>query len=300
MLWHGTKERTTLEGIALACLIVLFLWPPKITLYGRYGEEIILACPLPDVPNEMPRLKVVDREITPELVKSIAEDVFGFTGEVEEEPYPEGALRIWAPPHHLLMYPTGGIGYGGPEPPTSIITLTNDEAKAIAENFLENMRTYGLMPQNPDINVIFDDVKPGATTSTGEIRYLRVSYSFKFKDFPMYEDFPGRARAIVNIWEGGIVTGFALVYKEVEENGTVQRVTPMEALRAFAPESPFGLEWRKAIVKQIDIAYYYSTYEKQDYLNPIYLFTITLTKEGRQKDNVIVTMTAISEPYRIY
>lgn len=44
-----------------------------------------------------------------------------------------------------------------------IVHLTEEEARAVAENLLKKVKAYGLVPRNPDIRIVFKSIGPGMT-----------------------------------------------------------------------------------------------------------------------------------------
>ncbi|MEM3797882.1 MAG: hypothetical protein QXY74_05535 [Candidatus Bathyarchaeia archaeon] len=62
----------------------------------------------------------------------------------------------------LTIYKSGGISYSTEETEENLKGFTFEgtwsEARKIAENFLEKMRTYGLWPKNPLMSIEFREV----------------------------------------------------------------------------------------------------------------------------------------------
>lgn len=271
--------------------------------------KLVVSCSLPEAPSEVPHLKVVDREITSELVKDVAENMFDFTGEVEEladtplpVDYPSGTLRIWAPPHELIMLGTGYVMYYRSSETSPIVSLTEEQAKAIAENLLEKARVHGLMPQSPDVQMTSGSVgvnstgtrhvwRDGKLVVIKENLSLAVAYSFTYKGSPIRN-----ASVVVEVREGGVVTMFSICWMEIEEEGVTSIVTPQEALGRLESGNTLGSglrgSYRKAVVKNVELGYrkptmmeILETGKLPDYLPPAYMFHSTLIRDdGSEQD----------------
>lgn len=289
--------RIILGAVVLACLIGLCIWvwyePPLSLppLYGVNGEEIVLTCSLPQVSDEMPRLRVIEREISEENVRSIAEELFGFTGEVREY---EGDMWVRAGSRTFQYYYTGDFRYiDFEDQPTG--HLTDEEAREIADAFMENVKALGLTPQNPHLKIEpTGEVTPSMYVN-GHVTRLRARFRLMFDDFEIW----GAGASVEVGLEGGIL-GFWAFWRDIEEEGTVSiTVTPMEALESLASESPWTIipmrMW-KVIIEQIDLTYFCESFGNRDYLHPIYLFTMTLLEWGGDEYHFSAAISAIDEP----
>lgn len=290
--------------------------PPGIL--SSWGTALVPPPSFPTVPSEIPRLKVIYREVTPELVTKVAKEIFGFTGEVKEgsgtlnllDAVEGGALRVVNYPYDkLCIYGSGKIKYyHGPEHIYSpITTLTNEGAKKVADNFLEKVKE--LLPQNPDVKMELRKVGPGSVqifetpgkNGIGYIRqidYLSVIYGIKFKEFPIEG-----AYVVIRVREGGIVEDFALIWREFEEeNGSIPVITPEEALERLRCgkiiDEPLS-SIRKVTIENIKLGYYLVPpieLSKQDYLIPVYLFYSAFIDSGGSEGNWTFIVPAAVKP----
>ncbi len=294
------KNKIMLGAIALACIASLlvasnrFVGPYNPLQEGAY-DEITSDCPMPEVPTEVPRLKVVHCDVTPEMMKRAVEEIFGFTGEVDEIPEEEGGrFGIWNPPHLFRVYSVGGVEYWNRELSGGTLAQpvlpSYEQAKEIGENILERIGMQGLTPQNPDVRITFREVYPGEVTIVPEenieiIQYLNVGFTLGFKEFRIWG--PG-AKVSVGLGENNAIVHFRGFWKEVEENGcTSITVTPEQAVESLKSRSFTLVEGsmsRKATVKGIELGYYSRTLsEEQDYLSPIYLLRmVPILEDGSE------------------
>lgn len=261
---------------------------------GRAGEwgsvELVLSCPFPDAPAEVPYLKIMRRELTPELVKRVAEEVFGFTGEIREY---EGGLRIDNGRRRLEVFSSGSLMFADLDRPP-IVHPREEEARAVAEKTLEKARAYWLVPRNPDVTVTLRSVSIGHSgadykpTEDGFVlleKYvytISVIYDLKFRDLVI------RGIGIgIEVGENGQLKKFTSFWGDVEVDGNVTIVTPMEAFERLMsgtglvlPRGPI----EGVIVKSIDLGYDRGPVdERRNYLMPVYLFRSVLLREGREE-----------------
>jgi len=214
---------------------------------GVYGEKIVLACNLPDVPNEIPRLKVLyDNEMSGNEVKGIAEGIFNFTGDVSETV--PGVLSITTSTDSLEVCSCGAIRYVnellyGPQR-TQPDLPSYDDAEVIGGDFLENIKAHGLIPNS--IQLTFEWVGPSYESTiwrrneNGDweiaeeiVNYLGVKFRLEYQGFEMWG--PG-AKVGVAIGENGKIAGFTGFWKNVEDEGASSIIAPGEALGRLASE----------------------------------------------------------------
>lgn len=263
---------------------------------GIYGENIVLACNLPNVSNEIPRLKVIyGNGIDNKKVKGIAEGIFNFTGEVTESE--SGVLSITTSTDSLRVYRCGAIRYfnellSGPQH-TQPNLPSYDEARVIGGNFLENIKAYGLMPEN-SIQLTFEWVGPSYESTiwrrneNGDwevaeeiVNYLGVEFGLEYKGFEMWG--PG-AKVAVQIGENGEIAGFTGFWKNVEAKGASSIMAPGEALKKLASEG-YGVTLDKipkeVTINKVTLGYYVSSVDnEEDYLQPAYLLDMTIDGEN--------------------
>jgi hypothetical protein len=262
---------------------------------GVYGESIVLTCDLPNVPTEIPRLKVLyDSEMGNEKVEEIAEGIFNFTGEASEAV--PGVLHITTSTQSLSVYRCGAIRYfdellSGPQR-TQPNLPSYEEAEVIGEGFLETIKAHGLVPGN-SIQLTFKWVGPLSESTIlrmGEngdwevvgkiVDSLGVKFGLEYKGFEMWG--PG-AKVTVEIGENGEIASFTGFWKGVEEEGTSSILTPGEALERLSSEGyAVKLDDPKEVtINRVTLGYYVrSVGSGEDYLQPAYLLDITLDGEN--------------------
>jgi len=270
-----------------------------------------LDCSLPEIPEEIPHLKIVPCAVTSEEVKIAGEGIFGFTGDVDEIPEAEGGrFGVWNPPQLFRVYSVGAVEYWDRELSRGTLVQPDlpsyEQAKAIAENIMGKIDARGLTPRNPDMQITFEGICPGEITIVVKenvrkeiIQYLNVGFTLKFKEFKI--DGPG-AKISVGVGENNEIVHFRGIWKEVEENGYIPiRITPEQAIEKLKSGHSIpveGLRSRKAIVKGIELGYYSRALsETQDYLLPIYLFqTVPILEDGSEGETYYEVVPATDEP----
>lgn len=286
---------TLMVVLALTCVAILFTLKPSHSpshsnppgLLGG-SVKVILNCSLPSCPEEVPRLKVVTYStITRDFVANVAKDLFGVVGEVGDGPK---AFGVASEGKLVTVYKSGGVSYSTEVTEDNLKDFTYEgtwsEAREIAENFLEKMRTYGLWPKNPLMAIEFREVGwHGSHTVfslNGTVKEEQnfgpgVSFWLKFDCYKIYG--PG-ADFCVAIGKGGRIFSAQLFWRDVEVDGKTGVITPEEALKRLTPEGILGIV-DSIIVNGVELAYEaYAPGAEQEYLEPIYLFDCILNGEN--------------------
>lgn len=288
------KKRLVLELLLLVCLVFLVVCLVFLVVVrhqpagpvGRLpsrtlgGGEIVLNCPIPTVPAEVPNLKVVEHDITPTLIVEVGEGLFGFSGDIEEI---SDGLGLWMgrpgdlsnPSRELWMFNSGAIHYiSGKDHPRYVPNSlpSYDQAREIAENFIQTIKDRGLTPRDPHIRITFSSIGPGAVSVRKEeniVHYLSVQFELKFDELRIGG--PG-GKVSVLVGENGEIVGFRGFWRDVERDGNILiRVTPEEALEKLKT----GLQVKKAIIENIMLGYYsVPILERQETLWPAYFFQL--------------------------
>lgn len=288
-------------GVAIIILFVssvyaIFIYPsffgskPKayeVFIKGPVGEEIVLNCTLPEVPSDVPKLKVVSVGITEDWAREVARSLFELTGNVTKPPLCEayriqnGSLDLWLAYSRGIWY----LDMSKLNPRYTPVTLpTSPEAKVIAEHFMEKVKEYGLAPNNPRIKIEFDGVSPGSVTSllgNEIICYLNVRFVIKFDNIPLMKG------ATISIGENGEVIQFFGRWREVEQEGMTKIITPKQALDRL-PTVGYGkvaVMPKMVIIESVELNYFddKDCFAQQDYLKLIYMFKGTLISDGGEK-----------------
>lgn len=253
--------------LTIVCIIGLSI---GLSLTLGVGKSIQVNCPLPEVPENVPKFKIVYRDVTSKEIKGVAENVFGLEGKVSEskdsgkEGFVSG-LRIENSGEELTMLSSGAIRYTTGEEGFHYRPETlpsNENARKIAENYMEMIKESGLIP--PGYEVESDGVGPGAESVMGDngkiVHYLTVSFEVTYHGFPVETD------AYVDIGENGKVLAFAGAWRRAKEDGVIDIVPPENALDRL--ESKVTEQ-----VESMEQVYYIlpPPYESQEELKPAYL-----------------------------
>lgn len=256
-------------------------------------------------------MKVIYNRTDVRKVKKIAKDIFGFVGEVlEVEP---GVLSLLTPTRSLRVYPCGAIRYfdeslSGPHL-TQPSLPTYEQAKAIADNFLEKIKEQGIMPKNQHIQSTFIWVGPGSEgirMRKGEngieviekvVNYLSVSFSLMYKGSELWGP---EAKVNIAIGENGEIAEFTGFWKEIVEDGTCTIVPPAEALQKLTYNDlgiKLGKSSQRVTIHHIALGYFVrSVVCEEDYLQPAYLLGITLDEDN----NMIRTAISATDKSLLY
>lgn len=257
--------------------------------------SLVLNCSLPNVPEKVPNLKIESRELTPEQVSAIAEEVFDLTGPAGEK---YGGFTVEKDRSSLTIYPLGGFIYragrfpqGGYSPPSE------EEAVGAAEGFLERLRANALVPSHSSIEIGEPEVSESTTIGST----TQVDFELKFEDLPVGE-------ISVNVGEGGEVWGALGDWREVRQEGYVN-VMPIDEALELLPESlTHELEREleehdiasfpsigKITVQGVRVEYYRKWLsEPQEHLWPVYLFRFEIEWSGEHPNPYDMYYAALS------
>ncbi|MCD6248098.1 MAG: hypothetical protein J7J17_01390 [Hadesarchaea archaeon] len=300
----------------------------------RGYREVTLDCPLPEMVREVPRLKVVYDDVSPEEAMNLAEEVFGFVGSVIEiEDSEVGGLKVVGSKKELELYSSGAIIFWNREENFSPLHVpdlpSNEEAVCIAENLIRRMEELELIP--PGIELQFEGVGPDAAlvgpilennelmgvaeavwggllngpileNNEGEeikiiIESLGVFYRLTYRGFRIWW-----GDVHISIGENGKILYFKGPWRRIEENGyTAITVTPKEAFKRLK-SGRFSLlrgSPKKAVVKDVELVYYCGrAHDKLDYLTPVYLFEMApIEKGGVEGERFFDVVPATDEPF---
>jgi hypothetical protein len=164
---------------------------------------------------------------------------------------------------------------------------SEDAARDIADDFLESI-IGEMIPEPESVEYEFFDIgetktitsDPGTDKTETVINHLDVLYSFGELDGIPVEG-PG-AKIRVSIGDDGEVIGLHYVWREVEQFEAYPAITEEEAREIFEETSEAEFE-----TLEVKLGYYAeSEYEKQDFLQPYYIFDGTMlieTEEGEEE-----------------
>ena len=263
-------------GLPLTYMFTQFKPEPEYRLRMYEEPEIIINCVLPIVPNEVPNLIVNRKEdITENMVKKIAEELFNMTGELKRPDFTE-AYYLHDGQQMLWISDFGGIWYdSGFNPTDSSVELPNYTiARNIAQKFIEKVKSYNLFPKDQQVNVEYENISVGeqsiffsGTTIEKAIHYLNVDFAINFDKLRI-------ATITVSIGENGRIISFQGFWREVMEAGIIKIIKPEIAIEKLQSIS-YGrstLKPQKVIINQIKLIYFddRGMQEHQDHLQPVY------------------------------
>lgn len=302
------KNKYTFLSVTLLCICIVAIYfailqPPladnestsdrqPLTFKLSNGQELIVDCTLPSMPTEIPLIRCRQKaDITAEKVSLIAKDLFGLTGPPVRSEYFD-AYRIREGPCDLWVTDYGSIDYyvSGLEFAKDLSTMS--EAKSIAEEFLERVKNYGLTPQNPQVQIVFSDVIAGYESGTADnltVQYWDVLFAVKFNGISI-------AEAKVSVGDNGRIVGVQGFWREAEQVGSINIITPREAIEKIAADGYAKRisNAREIRITQISLEYWddKTVLEQQDYLKPVYMFKCMLTSDEGKTSTAYLRITA--------
>lgn len=272
-------------------------------LAGSHGENIYLSCELPETPDKILRLQVVEHDVAQVDVERIAEEIFGFTGGSFHDVPEEGCTVLSTPLHILQVYRNGAISYSIDEAPWGVPEenfLSYELVREISENIMGKLEALGQVPGN--IQIKYRSIGPSSwllrEENGKEVRYLctlGAEYDLYFGTLQLYGL---GAKVNVNVTADGEIEHFTGFWKDVEAVGEIPiTVTPRQALEKLASQGygsvDAGPGLENVIIKDMMLGYYVGpVFEGENYLQPAYLFNMLF--EGRGwSENHIVPISAI-------
>lgn len=259
-----------------------------ITVVTEEGPiTVVLKCPLPSLPRQIPHLKIMNRSITAEQARTIAEEVFNLTGTVRRWTHAYEVTNAGA--GTFILYDLGGFEwtayYQGPH-----VAPPEENAKTVAERFLEKLRDKELTPRHPQI-----EIEEGRVTESSIGDAVEIVFNLKFEGIVM-----GKIK--VNVGEGGVIAGVLGDWREIMPEGNISLMMVEEELKLLPEKlvqelnrelSQYNISRsiypyiKKVTVEDITLKYFsWWLTEFQDHLLPIYLFDFKLYWEGGNLDLV--------------
>lgn len=255
------------------------------------GEYVtaILNCSLPEVPEKMPVLEVVRHNYTEAEAMAVARDLFNMTTPLQVS-WGDWGLFVGNRTHKLYLFYEGPVHYWVPtrDWSTKPHLPKPSECKEIADRFLEEVRSYGLVPQPIQIEFRGASVQE---TCWDEIRgswnvTMSAGYSLKYNGMPVTES--GFAQVIMG--DRGRIVEFRGMWRNVKAGRNIQiSVSPEQALRnigshippSMIPSSP---KLEKLIINNVELAYLVNPpFKKQDELIPVYTFkAVKMFEDGKK------------------
>jgi hypothetical protein len=223
--------------------------------------------------------------------------LFDFSGD-EVDNIPDG-MGLWLGKtdnesnisQELWMFSSGGIYYISDKTQPRYVPEnlpSYDQAKEIAENFIQNIVVHGLAPSQ--VQIKFASVNPGGWTARGNeniVLYLSVRFELGFNGLRIMG--PG-GKVSVLVGDNGAVVGFIGFWRDVVQDSNASvTVTPDGALEDLKA----GLRNVDATVENIALGYYStSIIERQVNLQPAYVFQLL---ENQSRTMLVEAVSANSE-----
>ncbi|MEM3627490.1 MAG: hypothetical protein QXZ25_05640 [Candidatus Bathyarchaeia archaeon] len=223
-----------LAAISIITVAVIYTLQPKPTKvnfqisFAGYGGSVAatLNCTLPQVPKEVPVLRIVERSYTNAELTKIARELFNMSGELE----PYGIYGFRDGSREVTLGPDGSVLFDYyVNEPRAPLRVTFQEARSIADSFLKKVMEYGLAPKSPDIQIEFSEVGASEYYGIGGMIYptvICVSYRTLFRGIPI-------VRGSVHVYIGGSgeIVEFLGAWRNVEAGApTPITVSPEESL----------------------------------------------------------------------
>ena len=316
-----TAKKFVLVLVALVCTASLVAGIHQLTFTSGgsstkgYYKEIAIGCQLPEVPTDVPRLEVVYRDVRPDEITRIANEVFNLSGIVGELPHHDflengGDTGLYVENTGVggvLLYRSGAIEYGTGERWSQAMDYvpnlpSYEKAREIAEDFMQKIETHGLVPENIDWQFLGVFPAEGiAIGGTNIVRYLGVSFNLTYGGREI-----NGAKVLVTIAENDRIIGFKATWKRIkeEEGRTTVTVTPGKAFEKFkSGTSLAGLAappfTEKAVVKDVKLVYFskIDPNELEDHLQVAYrLAIVPINENGVEGSQYLDWVSATDNP----
>jgi len=240
--------------------------------------EIIVDTSLPTVPEKVKVYKVIE----PDAKKEISDimKIFNVDGNIEET---DDAFMVKDKQFEIEVLKSSGrircLSYSAFTADNLVKKLPEEEdAKKIAVDFLN---TNGLMPKDAKFDKIVIDkiIQANKDPETGKIseeefpQYIQVIFKRVIDNIPV--DGPGE-KLKVYIGDNGKIIGVYKCWRTYKPYAETKIISPSEALKNLKERGIYGVKVGKN-VKVIDmyLSYYAQpAVDKQDYLQPVYVFTV--------------------------
>jgi hypothetical protein len=312
-----TAKKFVLVLVALVCTASLVAGVHQLAFTsggsstGGYYKEITIGCQLPEVPTDVPRLEVVYTDVRPDEITRIANKVFNLSGVVGELPHHDvlengGDTGLYVENTGVggvLLYRSGAMEYSTGERWSQAIDYvpnlpSYEKAREIAEDFMQKIENYGLVPENIDAQ--FSKVFPAEGVAVGGteiVRYLGVSFNLAYNG----REIDG-AKVFIKIAENDRIVDFTATWKTIKaESQVAVTVTPETAFEKFKSGTglvapPFR---EKAVVKDIKLVYFSKgdPNELEDHLQLAYRFTIApINENGVEESQYFDWVSATDNP----
>jgi hypothetical protein len=232
MLVVNMRGKSIITGLTVAVIATVIIAGLS---YTPAKAEISFETGKPSVPDEIWVLKKADNIITENRVTDVA-SIFGVRGDpvqieagwlMEENGSEPGTSR------ELRVYEWGGFRYLDQYQMSHRFIRPEDfpsdnECAEIADQFIENLRNKGFIPQN--LNISFNDVVADTISnpSTTYFTNKHVNYSFSYDGLLPFVG--GMAKLRVYLNENGEITGFFGDFYQFENLRKVQVLQPEDAI----------------------------------------------------------------------
>lgn len=243
--------------------------------------EVAFENPFPVLPKEIANLKIVNRSMTADETQTAAKEIFNLEGTIER--WQNAYMVQNEMPDTLYIYDLGGFHwqsyYPGP-----VVDPSSDEIKPAAEAFVENLKTHGLTPAHPSVE-IDECVVSNVSTMGGTVQTV---FDLKFVGLRV-------GQISVNVaYEGKIAAAYGR-YREImpEQNITLMSVEeelkslPQKLIQALNQDlqrhnmnTSAYPRMKRIAVESVTLEYFsWDLSEPQDYLLPVFVFTFKIDWE---------------------
>jgi len=249
--------------------------PPPEPLKPLENVQIILNCSIPET-SGFSGIKAINRGFSKQQAIDAALGLFDMSGPCAKTYlFSTESYAITDGPYSFIFFTySGSIIYRGL--PVSLPDYipsnlpTKDEARKIAENFLEKVKNSELMPRNPALKVEFNDMGGAETIADRNgtiiyriIHYWAVNFRAAFNGIKMMG--PG-ADITLSIGDNGEIVGFEGRWEEVEAE-PANLITPQQVLERLGYGRVVENPKSTVIIQSISPAYWV---DNEDHIVPVY------------------------------
>jgi hypothetical protein len=259
----------------------------------------VLEKRLPDIPAELMVYKIVDPQVTEDMVKKLM-SAFNIDGKIIDS---GKVFSVREGTKELVYWKAKGTGYIRFGDEAGLFENTHkrklpseNEAEEMAERFLKGAN---LLPQNAfKIGTGYIELRQFDTSKQEKLKEIKngIQVGFGVKIDGVIVEGPG-AKASVILGENGKIIGAYKMWRDIKPFKKMKIITPEEAFKLFKkrwpPEVSPGQEGQAKVNVSVKVKEVYTTYyaypapEPMDYLNPVYVFKGEYLRSGVLKEKEV-------------